>query len=118
MVTPEIIEVIKSLPKKEQGPKIDEAIESLMRNGRNKTDAIREVAEALGAKHSTIAVAYYRRHRPAKPRQPRAAADNGHPEDIRADKRAARWAAFDKMLNEMVEERVQERLEQARKALS
>lgn len=124
MITADQIEVIKSLPKKEQGVKIDEAIESLMRNGRNKTDAIREVAEALGAKQSTIAVAYYRRHRdPAKPRQPRAAANGGEPAALasatpRALKSEARWAAFEKLIDQMVEERVAARLEQARKALS
>lgn len=128
MISAEQVEAIKALPKRAQGAQIDAAIESLIRTGgRTKTDAIREVAQALGAKESTVAVGWYRRHRdPAAPKRERkpAAESNGKPpvetaqSRIRETKSKVRWADFEALINEMVEERVQERLDQARKALA
>lgn len=130
MVTQQDIDQIKATPRRQQGPLIDAAIDKLMLNGRNKTEAINELAEALDMKAGTISVGYYRRRRdpekPVKPRTPRSTAPSANgdePVDVKAShertrKSLDRYAAFEKLINEMVEERVAARLAEARKALA
>lgn len=123
MITSEDVQAIPTLPKRQQGEKLDEAVNSLIQNGRNVKDAVAEVAELTGITPQAIAAGFYRRKRekgegrPRKPAAEKAVANGGDPA-----KASARWAElealFQQIVNERVEIEVQARLEKIRSALA
>lgn len=139
MITTEEAEGITTLPRRQQGPAIDKALESLLANGRNHKEAFAELAEATGMQPNTIAQGFYRRKRQKGEGRPlvRVRSDVAPTPEIRgsidpAQARAARRAeaeangdltvqeafdAFRHALDAYVSTCVNERLAEARKAL-
>jgi hypothetical protein len=136
MVTPEQVDQIKTLPKRQQSEHIDAALDSLMANGRTMKDAAAELAEALGTgvKPNSLIVAYYRRRKDAgKPKHDVKVSTSAPTPEVARVTRKPRMTrvllpgqngAVEHLTKEMhsiidalVEARVTERLAEARKAL-